>query len=83
MAEAAARARALGAFAVNPSRRGLKARHVRKLKTAGFEVYPYTVDRPRRMRRLLDAGVDGLFTNDPARLRRVIDARARHGPSRW
>jgi glycerophosphoryl diester phosphodiesterase len=32
----------------------------------------FTVDDPDEMRRLLDRGVDGLFTNYPARLRALV-----------
>ena len=39
----------------------------------GLAVYPYTVDAEDDMRRLLDLGVDGLFTNYPDRLRALID----------
>jgi glycerophosphoryl diester phosphodiesterase len=35
----------------------------------------FTVDEPDAMRRLLDLGVDGLFTNFPARLRALFDPR--------
>ena len=40
----------------------------------GFAVYPYTVDTQAELRRCLEAGVDGLFTNNPDRLREMLDA---------
>ena len=40
---------------------------------AGLAVYPFTVDDPDEMRRMLDWGVDGLFTNVPARMRALVD----------
>ena len=41
----------------------------------GLEVHTYTVDEEATMERLLDLGVDGIFTNRPDVLRRVVDAR--------
>ncbi len=40
---------------------------------AGLEVHTWTVDDPAEMTRLIDAGVDGFFTNDPATGRAVVD----------
>ncbi|MFV1979358.1 MAG: glycerophosphodiester phosphodiesterase, partial [Myxococcota bacterium] len=42
--------------------------------TEGFAVYPYTVDALAELRRCLEAGVDGLFTNYPDRLRELVGA---------
>lgn len=39
---------------------------------AGLGVHAFTVDVESEMRRLLAMGVDGLFTNHPARLRRLL-----------
>lgn len=41
-----------------------------------LEVHPYTVDEPEEMTRLLDAGVDGMFTNSPDTLRPMVEGRA-------
>jgi glycerophosphoryl diester phosphodiesterase len=38
----------------------------------GLEVYPYTVNRPAKMRRLIEHGVDGMGTDFPDRLDRVL-----------
>ena len=40
---------------------------------AGLEVHTWTVDDPAQMTSLIDAGVDGFFTNDPATGRAVVD----------
>lgn len=75
------RAGAVGAEALNPwyglSAPGL----VRSAHEAGLAVYPFTVDGPPEMRRLLDAGVDGLFTNYPDRLRNLVDGAP--APGAW
>jgi glycerophosphoryl diester phosphodiesterase len=67
-----ARARALGAEAVNPERRLVDRALVEQAHGAGLAVYVYTVDPEAEMQRLLDLGVDGLFTNVPDRLRRIL-----------
>lgn len=51
----------------------------------GMGVFVWTVNRPDRMRRLLDRGVDGLVSDAPGRARRVLEereARAVTGPER-
>lgn len=45
----------------------------------GLGVHVWTVNRADRMRRLLDLGVDGLLSDVPARVRRVVDERAARG----
>ncbi|CAN5462675.1 hypothetical protein BH10ACT3_BH10ACT3_22500 [soil metagenome] len=45
-----------------------------------LEVHPYTVDDSTEMTRLLDAGVDGLFTNAPDTLRATIAGRPAIAP---
>jgi glycerophosphoryl diester phosphodiesterase len=52
---------AIGPAAANVDTALVTAAHERCL-----HVHPYTVDDPAEMDRLLDAGVDGMFTNTPA-----------------
>jgi glycerophosphoryl diester phosphodiesterase len=40
---------------------------------SGLRVNVFTVDDPDDQRRLLDWGVDGVFTNVPAQLRAILD----------
>ncbi len=68
------RARAVGAEALNPWFRLVTGGLVEDAHAAGLAVFPYTVDPERQMRRLLDLGVNGLFTNHPARMRRLVDS---------
>jgi glycerophosphoryl diester phosphodiesterase len=48
---------------------------VERAHAAGRPVHVWTVDDSTEMGELLDRGVDGIFTNRPATLRRVVDAR--------
>jgi len=69
------RARAVGAEALNPWDGMVTRELVDAAHAEGLAVYPFTVDDPERMRRLLGWGADGLFTNCPARMRRLVDSR--------
>ena len=48
---------------------------VRRAHRLGMAVIPWTVDDEATMRSLIDAGVDGLITNYPDRLRHVMQER--------
>ncbi len=68
------RARAVGAEALNPWFGLASTDLIDAAHAEGFAVYPYTVDEPAELRRCLDVGVDGLFTNYPDRLRELLGA---------
>jgi glycerophosphoryl diester phosphodiesterase len=68
------RAKSLGAEALHPEVALVTPQLVGEAHAAGLAVYAYTVDRTEEMERLLGLGVDGLFTNFPDRLRRIVDA---------
>lgn len=67
------RAEATGSEAINPHYGLVTARFVADAHTAGVAVYPYTVNDLDLMKRLLDLGVDGLFTDRPDRMRELVD----------
>jgi glycerophosphoryl diester phosphodiesterase len=69
------RARALGAEALNPERSLASRELVESAHGEGLAVYVYTVDDGEEMGRLLDMGVDGLFTNHPRRMRALLASR--------
>ena len=69
------RALALGAEAINPERSLASPELVDSAHGEGLSVYVYTVDDPEEMHRLLDLGVDGLFTNYPGRMRTLLASR--------
>jgi len=67
------RARSVAAEAVNPSVFLTTPALVEAAHAEGLAVFVFTVDAEDDMRRLLDLGVDGIFTNFPARLRALVD----------
>ena len=73
-ADWARRARALRAEALNPELAQVTPELVRAAHGEGLAVYVFTVDPEPEMRRMRDYGVDGLFTNFPARLRRLLES---------
>lgn len=72
---AVARARSLGAEALHPEASVVTAELVDDAHAAGLSVYVFTVDDAGEMARMLDLGVDGLFTNHPDRMRALVDGR--------
>ena len=64
------------AESVHLHRRLATRERIQKLHAQGFRVYVYTVDDPEEQRRLLGHGVDGIFTNVPARLRALVSTQA-------
>jgi glycerophosphoryl diester phosphodiesterase len=49
---------------------------VRRAHADGIGVFVWTVNHPDDMRRLLDWGVDGILSDAPGRVRRVLDERS-------
>jgi glycerophosphoryl diester phosphodiesterase len=62
-----------GFQALHPHHATVDAELVQSCHAAGLAVRPYTVDDAAEAQRLLALGVDGLITNDPARLLRLRD----------
>ena len=61
-------AEALGAWSVNLDRRSVDAGIVAEARAAGYRVLAYTANEPAEICRLLDAGVDGIFSDYPDRV---------------
>jgi glycerophosphoryl diester phosphodiesterase len=62
----------LRAFSWHPDFRSVTTARVRAMHDAGIMVFPHTVNQPEDFRRLLQMGVDGIFTDDPPLLQTVI-----------
>jgi glycerophosphoryl diester phosphodiesterase len=56
---------------------------VEEAHAAGIAVIPWTIDDPATMASLIDAGVDGLITNYPDRLRALLAERGYKLPRRY
>lgn len=69
------RARALGAEALHPELPLVTADLVAAAHGEGLAVHVFTVDAEEAMTRLVDLGVDGIFTNYPDRLRALLSPR--------
>ncbi len=66
-------ATAAGADAVRPGHDTLTAEDVAACHTAGLAVIPWTVNDEVSMRRMVEVGVDGMSSNYPEMLSRVLD----------
>jgi glycerophosphoryl diester phosphodiesterase len=71
---ALAAAQAMHATALNPRHDLIDRELCTAAHDQGFQVYAWTVDEPTEMDRLIDAGVDGIITDYPARLRALLEA---------
>lgn len=61
-------AREADAAILSPELRLVSPRRVRLAHLAGLQVIPWTANEPSEWRRLVDAGVDAIITDDPAAL---------------
>ena len=75
------RAQRVGAEALNPERPLADRDLVERAHGEGLAIYVFTVDEREEMGRLLDLGVDGLFTNYPGRMRALLSARQSGEPA--
>ena len=61
-------AKRLSAFAINPNFKSLTQTNVDKIHEAGFKIYPWTINEPEDISRMLEIGVDALITDFPERV---------------
>ncbi|WP_371785034.1 glycerophosphodiester phosphodiesterase [Streptosporangium subroseum] len=62
---------------INPPYNALTPGYVKRVHALRMEVFAWTVDSPETMRRLISYGVDGIITNKPDVLRKLIPASKR------
>jgi len=67
------------AVGIGPSMTDVDAALVEAAHALCLDVHPYTVNEKADMRALIDLGVDGMFTNFPDRLEKLLGKRAAEG----
>ena len=71
-----------GAVIWSPAFNDLTPAQVKEAQALGLRVVPWTVNQRADMARLMDWGVDGIITDDPAMLRDVMRERGLALPAR-
>ena len=61
-----------GVAAVNPWFKGINRRLVEKAHEKGFKLFTYTVNKEADMKKCIEYGVDGIITNYPVRLKKLL-----------
>jgi len=64
-------ARRLKCATINPNKTSLTSRFVSKAHAVDIRIFPWTVNNPDEMQRLIDIGVDGIITNKPDILNKI------------
>ena len=59
----------LSAFAINPNFKSLTQKNIKKIQDAGFKVYPWTINEPADIKKMIEIGVDAVITDYPERIR--------------
>ena len=62
----------LKAIAINPDYKTLNSDNIRKIKKAGFKIYPWTVNKIEDITLIKSLGVDGIITDFPERILKII-----------
>ena len=65
-------AKKLNALAINPNFRALNIKNVKKIQEEGYKVFPYTINEPTDIQRILTLEVDGIITDFPERVRQIL-----------
>ncbi len=66
-----------GAMGIGWDQRFIEKEHIAAAHERGYKMWVYTVNPPARAKHLIEAGIDGLITDDPATL---VDLRAKLRP---
>ena len=62
------------AKAINPDFKALNEKNVKKIQQAGYKVFPYTINNPKDIQKMLTLKVDGIITDYPERVKEVLSA---------
>lgn len=73
----------LGYDAISPIYSSVTPRMISEAHQRGLLVVPWTVNTAADMNRLMDAGVDGIITDYPTRLRSIMDNRDQKLPKQY
>jgi glycerophosphoryl diester phosphodiesterase len=65
-------AKSLGASAIHPLHTLVTHEVVSRSRECGILVRPYTVDDEDETQRLIHLGVDGIVTNEPDRVKKIV-----------
>ncbi|WP_340077352.1 glycerophosphodiester phosphodiesterase [Leptobacterium sp. I13] len=66
-------AKELNAIAINPNYKDLTPENISEIHKEGFKVYTWTVNKPKHIEKMKRLGVDGIFTNYPDRIEKVVE----------
>ncbi|ALS29923.1 glycerophosphodiester phosphodiesterase [Paenibacillus cisolokensis] len=69
----------LPVYSLHPSYRRIDKEDVRDCVRQGLQVYPYTINDEGQMRQAIDAGVSGIITDFPGRLRQLLSGAGGQG----
>lgn len=58
---------------INPSKKFARAKYIKKLQQAGYVCFVWTVNETEEMHELMRKNVDGIITNYPDRLKKLIE----------
>ena len=65
-------AKQLNALAINPNFRALNLKNVKKIQNEGYKVFPYTINDPMDIQKMLTLQVDGIITDYPERVKEAL-----------
>jgi len=61
----------LNAVAINPNHKTLNTTNVEKIKAAGLDIYPWTVNAPEDIQKMVSLGVEAIITDYPERIKGI------------
>jgi glycerophosphoryl diester phosphodiesterase len=67
-------AQTVQAHAINPNFRKLNERNVKKIQQAGYQVFPYTINKTVDIKKVISLRVDGIITDFPERIQKVLSS---------